>query len=50
MIQNLIMSENISLERFTEITDLDDEAYWIENPEEGFLHPPLPNCQQELEQ
>ena len=39
--QNLIESEEIQLERFTEITDLDDESYAYE----FFGGPaPLPKC------
>ena len=50
MIQNLIVSENINLERFTEITDLDDETYAFDIDYEDFndifgseTHP-LPEC------
>ena len=40
--QNLIVSEEINLEKFTEITDLDDESYAFEI----FGGPaPLPKCQ-----
>ena len=49
MMQNLIVSEEINLEKFTEITDLDDESYAFEifgGPAfEIFGGPaPLPKC------
>ena len=41
MMQKLIVSEEINLEKFTEITDLDDESYAFEI----FGGPaPLPKC------